>query len=234
MGYPVFIGKVEDGRFYITGEELHHARVKRIKTSHKILVNNLKGSLYLCQIEQITKKELTGKVLEKRAFPEKKLKIQLFLGMPNRLSKIDDLMEPITELGVSTLIPVITQNTAVKKEHIIKKIPKWQKISLNSIKQCLRPFPVEIKEPVYTGQIDTDAEKKIVFYEKEKTNRLKKEEGVSCVAVFIGAEGGITEEEIKLLQEKGFKPYTLGQYILKMETAVITGICQVNFSFDIV
>jgi len=230
MGLPRFIGKVEREEFIIEGEEYHHAKVRRVRERQQIEINDLKGNIYRGEVIQITKKYIKGKVLHKIEVEENPIEVELFLGIPNRPSKVDELMEAITELGVKRFIPVITKNTAVKEKDILKKIPKWEKISLNSIKQCGRLFPVEIKEPVSLEGIETEAERKVLFYEKEKERKL--EVGVKCkkVAVIVGPEGGFTEEEVKLLIKKGFTPYTLGNYILRMETAVITAICQVNFS----
>jgi len=228
-----FIGKVEKERFILAEEEFHHAKVKRVKKGQKIEINDLSGSIYLGVVENIDKKHITGRILKKLLVEEEDFYLELFLGMPNRLSKVDDLIEPVSQLGVSCFIPVITQNTAVKEKDILKKIPKWEKIALNSIKQCRRLFPVEIKKPVYLKEIKTDTEKRIVFYEKEKKFSLKdeKRKKIKTASIFIGAEGGITEKEIKILKEKKFKPASLGRYTLKMETAVITGICQVNFVY---
>jgi len=228
VGFPRFIGQVQDGKFIIEGDEYHHAKVRRVREGHKIEINDLKGNIYRGEVIEITKKEIKGSVLHKIEAKENPIEIELFLGVPNRLSKIDELMEAITELGVKRFIPVITKNTAVKEKDIRKKIPKWEKISLNSIKQCGRLFPVEIKEPIYLKEIETEAGRKVLFYEKEKERRL--EVGVKCkkIAVVVGPEGGFTEGEVKLLLKKGFTPYTLGNYILRMETAVITAICQVK------
>ncbi len=235
MGYPRFIGSVENNRFSITDEEFHHAKVRRVKEGFKIEINDLQGNIYLGQIEKIGKKSIEGIILEKIPQQEQKLSIQLFLAMPNRLSKIDELIEPITELGVKELIPVISENTAVKQADIIKKIPKWEKISLNSIKQCKRLFPVKIHQPIYPDQIQTNSQVKVVFYEKEKNRTMKKflNKTADSVAIYIGAEGGITEKEIKLLKEKGFLSVSLGNLILRMETAVISAVCQTNFIFNL-
>ena len=235
MGYPRFIGSVKDNRFFITDEEFHHAKVRRVKEGFKIEINDLQGNVYLGQIEKIGKKSIEGIILEKIPQQEPHLNIQLFLAMPNKLSKIDELIEPITELGVAELIPVISKNTAVKQSDVIKKISKWEKISLNSIKQCKRLFPIKIHQPIYPNQIQTDAREKIVFYEKEKNRTMKEflNKTADSVAIYIGAEGGITEKEIKLLTEKGFLTVSLGNLILRMETAVISAVCQTNFIFNL-
>ncbi|SNZ07887.1 16S rRNA (uracil1498-N3)-methyltransferase [Persephonella hydrogeniphila] len=233
MGIDRFLGKVDGERFILSDEEFHHAKVKRVKKNQHIEINDLKGNIYLGIVEDIGKKYIKGRILEKLSAEEDEFYLELFLGMPNRLSKVDELIEPISQLGVSCFIPVITKNTAVKGKDILKKIPKWEKIALNSIKQCKRLFPIEIKKPVHIKDIKTDSEKRIVFYEREKEFSLKKEKisKIKTVSIFIGAEGGITEDEIRLLKEKGFKSASLGRYTLKMEIAVITGICQVNFVY---
>ncbi len=232
MGIPRFIGKVEDTQFIIQDEEFHHAKVRRIKKGYKIEINDLQGNVYLGVVTDIEKKSIKGKILEKIPVIEDKFCINLFLGVPNKLSKIDELIPSITEIGVKRLIPVITKNTAVKEKEILRKIPKWEKISLNSIKQCGRLFPLKIDMPAAINKISPTSPIRVVFYEKEKSKTLKEmKTQTDSVDVFIGAEGGITDEEIEILKNKGFEAFSLGSYILRMETAVVTGICQVNFVF---
>ena len=232
MGIPRFIGKVEDTQFIIQDEEFHHAKVRRIKKGYKIEINDLQGNVYLGVVTDIEKKAIKGKILEKIPVIEDKFCINLFLGVPNKLSKIDELIPSITEIGVKRLIPVITKNTAVKEKEILRKIPKWEKISLNSIKQCGRLFPLKIDMPAAINKISPTSPVRVVFFEKEKSKTLKEmKTQTDSVDVFIGAEGGITDEEIEILKNKGFEAFSLGPYILRMETAVITGICQVNFVF---
>ncbi len=231
MSYPRFIGRVEDGYAFLESDEFHHAvKVRRIKEGYRIEVNDLNGNVYLTEIERIEKKRVIAKVIEKLKVEEERLKITLFQCMPNHLSKIDDIIEPISELGVYKLVPVISKNTAVKEKDILKKIKKWEKIAINSIKQCRRLYPLKIEKPVRLKEIKTEDKIKIVFYEREREKTVKEvKEKADSVSVLIGAEGGLTEEEIEILKEKGFETYSLGKNILRMETAIIVGICQVKF-----
>ncbi len=234
MAVPRFIGNVENNKVVLEGEEFHHAKVKRIREGEKIEINDLKGNIYLVQVEKIEKKKLIGKVLEKIEQKEEKLIINLYLCMPNHLSKVDDLIEPISELGVTTLIPVLSKYSAVKTGDIQRKIKKWEKIALNSIKQCKRLFPLDIKEPVNIKDIKPKGEYRFVFYEKEKINTLKSYLGKEgkVIDILIGAEGGLAKEEIINLKTKGFEAVSLGENILRMETAVTTAVCQVKFVFS--
>ncbi len=234
MAVPRFIGNIENNKVILEGEEFHHAKVKRIREGEKIEINDLKGNIYLVQVEKVEKRKLIGKVLEKIEQKEEKLKINLYLCMPNHLSKVDDLIEPISELGVTTLIPVLSKYSAVKTKDIQRKIKKWEKIALNSIKQCKRLFPLEINEPVNIKDIKPKGEYRFVFYEKEKINTLKNylEKEGNNIDILIGGEGGLAEEEIINLKTKGFEAVSLGENILRMETAVITAVCQVKFVFS--
>ena len=232
MPYPRFIGKVENETAYLTEEEFHHAKVRRIKEGYKIEINDLNGNIFLAQVEEITKKYLKAKILEKIPAQDLDTKINLFLAVPNKLSKIDELIEPISQLGVFSLTPVITKNSSLKEKDIQKKLEKWQKIALNSIKQCERLYPVEINKPIKLKEI-TVSERNFLFYEREEENTLKNFLGdkASEINILIGNEGGFTKEEVEFLIRKGYKTISLGKFILTMETAVITAICQTSFVY---
>jgi 16S rRNA (uracil1498-N3)-methyltransferase len=234
MAYPRFIGKIEGSYGFLTDEEFHHAKVKRIKKGYKIEINDLHGNVYLSEVEEIGKRELKAKILQKLPVEENPLKITLFQCMPNQLSKIDDLIEPVSELGVYELVPVISKNSAVKEKDVLKKIKKWEKIALNSIKQCERLFPVKVRKPIKFSEINLNSDIGFIFYEREKEQTLKNFIGkkANTVSVIIGAEGGITKDELNFAVKKGFKSVSLGKNILKMETAVISSVCQVNFVFS--
>lgn len=224
------IGKREGELIYITDEELQHLRVLRLKPSDRVEVNLLDGNVFEGEILEIDKKLAKVKPVKKLDIKEPSLKVTLFLGMPNQLSKVDDLIEPISQLGVDRLVPVITKRSAVKEKDILRKKEKWEKIALNSIKQCKRLFPVVVENPVNIHKINPEG-LRLVFYEKERLNSLKtvELEKTDRISVFIGPEGGFEEEEISLLKQRGFLVLSLGEYILKMETAVIVSLCQVNF-----
>ncbi len=234
MAIPRFIGKEENGYIFIEGDEYHHAKVRRVRVGSTVEINDLQGNVYKAKITDIQKKYIKGVVLEKVVQEEEKLKINLYLCMPNHLSKVDDLIESISELGVYSLIPVISKYTAVKEKDILKKSKKWEKIAFNSIKQCKRLFPLKIEKPTKIDNIKPEGEYRFVFYEKEKEKKLKEYFGKKGekIDLLIGAEGGLTQEEILKLKTLGFETISLGKNILRMETAVITAVCQVRFIFD--
>ena len=231
MSLPRFIGEKEDDYLILKDQEYSHAvKVLRIKQNDLIEINTLDGNIYLAKVKEISKNHLKALPIEKISVKEEGLKITLYQCMPNQLSKIDDIIEPLSQLGVYKLIPVISKNSAVKEQDIVKKLEKWQKIALNSIKQCKRPFPLIIEKPIKLYNIKSDDDLKVVFYEKEEQNKAKMlmNKTFYSVSVLVGNEGGFKEEEIEFLKNEGFIPMSLGEYILKMETAIIVGICQIK------
>lgn len=134
MAYPRFIGEIENNFAFLKEDELKHAKVRRIKEGYKIEINDLKGNIFLAQVEEMSKRYLKAKILEKLPSKELNIKINLFLAVPNKPSKIDDLIEPISQLRTYSLTPVITKTSALKEKDISKKLEKWKKIALNSIK----------------------------------------------------------------------------------------------------
>ena len=231
MNVHRFIGEKQGEVLILKDEEYHHAvKVLRVKLNDLIEINTLDGNVYVAKVLEIKKNQLIAKPIEKFSVKEESKKITLFQCMPNHLSKIDEIIEPLSQLGVYKLVPVISKNSAVKSQDVIKKIGKWEKIALNSIKQCKRPFPIIIEKPIKLYNISSKDDLKVVFYEKEKYNNVKmlKDQIYNSACVVIGNEGGFTDEEITYLKKEGFLPLSLGEYILKMETAIIVGICQIK------
>ncbi|AHF96776.1 MAG: RsmE family RNA methyltransferase [Desulfurella sp.] len=231
MSLPCFIGKFSDGYLIIDGQEYHHAiNVKRLKINDKIEVNDLNGNYFVATINKIEKKYLTAVINNKVKKNIPKTSIVLYQCLPNKLSKIDELIEPISQLNTTIFIPTISQYCALKPKDIESKIAKWEKIAIQSIKQCKRLFPVNIDKPQYLFNINPQEQIKIVFYENEKSMTLKNLEikKFDSIAILIGPEGGLSEKEIIYLQKKGFKTLSLATNILKTEVATITALSQIE------
>ena len=142
--------------------------------------------------------------------------------------KMDFLVQKVSELGITKIVPVITERTVVKivdakKEE--KKQERWQKIALEACKQCGRSRIPEITKAVKLKEAQkyfSACDEKLVCYEEEKTQSIVKTVNkAKCLGYFIGPEGGITEDEHKYLKEQGFVSVSLGKRILRAETAAI-------------
>lgn len=99
----------------ITGEDVKHIyKVLRVKPGEKVVVNNLESEEFLGEVEEVNKQEVSIKILEKLDVNnESNLNITLFQGMP-KAAKMDLIVQKCVELGVSEIIPTITDRVDVK------------------------------------------------------------------------------------------------------------------------
>lgn len=215
--------KIEkDEMFEIVGEEAKHIFVLRNNIGDIIEVNDKK-----CEILDISKQAIKCKVIDSaeiRGVP--KVKITLFQALL-KSDKMEYVIQKAVELGVSKIIPFNSKNVVVKLEEKdqTKKVDRYNKISKEASKQCGRSDIVEVEKIIdFNDILDKikNYKKCIVAYENE-TNSLKelirKSNGLDEVAIIIGAEGGFDKKEIDTLIENGCLSISLGDRILRAETA---------------
>ncbi|KDR95061.1 16S rRNA (uracil1498-N3)-methyltransferase [Peptoclostridium litorale DSM 5388] len=222
-----------EGKCSITNSEdvKHIAKVLRLKEGDEVEVCNGKNREFLCEIESVSKSSVDLAI--KREIDvnrESPVSVTIYQGLP-KAQKFELIVQKLTEVGVSRIVPVITERTVVKlssqKEE--KKSGRWEKIIHSAAKQSKRGVL-----PVLEGAMNLkDAmedikgnELNIVPYENESAVGIKqtlREKGseAKSVGIFIGPEGGFEEEEIHVLSENGVVPVTLGKRILRTETASI-------------
>ena len=140
--------------------------------------------------------------------------------------KFEWMLQKACELGVSKIVPFVSKNTIVKldEKKAEKKLVRWNEILLAATKQCNRNTLVEL-EPV-TSLKDLSnfkSECNLVAYEKESdaskhmAHYLK--DDPQSITVCIGPEGGFEESEIQILNDFGYDNCSLGNNILRAETA---------------
>ena len=201
------------------------------KDEHIEICNSETSKNYLCEINKIEKEEIECNILENlRSNVETDIKVTIFQGLP-KADKMEYIIEKCTEIGVKEITPVIMKRTIVKLEEKdkIKKLDRWNKIAEVASKQSKRDEILKVNNIINFKQIFekiSDYDILLVAYENENKNTLKKvlntlkgnKENLK-IAVVIGPEGGIDETEINRLELEGFKTVTLGNRILRTETA---------------
>lgn len=220
---------------YIKNEDVNHIKnVLRKKVEDKIEVCNQEtGDAYLCEIEQLDDNEILTKIIEKLNETETNIKIDIYQGLP-KAEKMELIIQKSVELGVNSIIPVSLKRCVVKLEgkNQNKKIERWQKIAESAAKQCGRNIIPKIENIIKIKQFEElskNYDSLIVAYENEKEYTLKQEiqkikqsnKKELKIAVVIGPEGGLAEEEIETLKNYGAKIVTLGKRILRTETVTL-------------
>ena len=220
----------------ITGNDFNHiANVLRMKVGEQFSVSirgDEDGKEIFYEIESINSSSVVGKLcFIEEGSQELPSKIYLFQGLP-KVDKMELIIQKAVELGAFEIVPMATKRCVVKldEKKSQSKIKRWQAIAEAAAKQSKRAIipnvhmPMTMKEAV---QYAKDMDVKLIPYENaEHMDETKKLiEGIKpgeSVAVFIGPEGGFSEEEIELCRASDIKPITLGKRILRTETAGFT------------
>ena len=218
----------------------HIARSLRARIGEKLLMVNENRIKLEGKIEEITKTEIKVRV-EKQYPSENSLKFDLYLAQAPLRSDFQNLViEKATELGVKGIYPILTDNCSVSKNIIEKKISKWQKIMYEASKQCERAdipecFGIEkLENIIVNGQFN----RVIAFCERDYKQTLKdyaKKNKISegeKILIIVGPEGGFSRREFEMFEKSDIIMLTLGDLILKAETAVIVGLGNVIYEFS--
>jgi len=209
----------------------HIKNVLRLKIDDDISVCTENGQNYICSIKEINKNSVICQILKEELInTETKNYITLFQGLP-KADKFEYIIQKCTELGVKEIVPVITNRCVVKLDSKSEKakLDRWSKIAEAASKQSNRNIITKINNIIDINKIvDLIKEYDIILvpYENEKETTLKKvlkdieKENVK-IGIVIGPEGGFEEYEINILKQAGGKIVTLGNRILRTETAGI-------------
>ncbi len=216
----------------IEGDEAKHIlSVMRYRTGDTIYVVDGKGFRYNVLIEKTSKSSLQGKILSRiRRENEPACNITLAQSVC-RQERMDFLIEKATEIGVSSIIPIITQRGLVKIGESPKsraKIERWRRIAIASMKQSLRTVLPKIENIItfenLLPRIKSYDLTLIASLEKDSKNiqdfeDLKRK--VKKILLIVGPEAGFTPDELSKAKFHGAIPVTLGTRRLRAETAGI-------------
>lgn len=159
---------------------------------------------------------------------ESSLEIVLLQALPEK-ERMELIIQKVTELGVSTIIPFKSERSTSLKEREAKqkKAHRWQHIAVKAVQQSRRARVPCVGECQAFQEVLEDCGKdglRVLLWEKEGENlkSVLRQQPTQKVYAMVGPEGGFTEDEVKLAKKKGFIPVKLGQRILRTETAAIT------------
>ncbi|OIO76387.1 MAG: hypothetical protein AUJ85_00515 [Elusimicrobia bacterium CG1_02_37_114] len=230
---------IVNNKFTIKGPEARHLiKVLRAVPYEKIRLFDGKGKIYSGEITTIKRDVLSGKILSKIPCNTKKFKLRLFVSLIKN-ERFRLLLEKVTEVGVNEIIPVITSRTVfgIPKDRIDEKHSRWQRVILSAVKQCCCEKIPEILKPIAFSDIFScikENEITLILYEHEEKTTVREALSMSkpespILNLIIGPEGGFTEGEVDYAKKHGFIPVTLGNNILRAETAAVVGCALINY-----
>jgi 16S rRNA (uracil1498-N3)-methyltransferase len=206
--------------------------VLRMQEGRELIVFNGQGGEYSAQIKEIGKKQIAIQISQfsedNRQSP---LELHLAIGI-SRGERMDWVLQKATELGVTQIIPLITERTEVKikGEKQDKKMQHWQQIIISACEQCQRNLLPVLQEPqLIENWIKTVATDYRFVLHHRNDQSLSKSTAPKSVTLLIGPEGGLSEEEILLSEKEKFQSLRLGPRVLRTETAPVAAISLVQY-----
>lgn len=243
--YKFFVEPEQIGEdtVFITGEDVNHiVHVLRMKKGEQVLVSTSNDREYLCEITALEEEAVQLKLLDvygsNRELP---IEVTLYQALPKG-DKMETVIQKMVELGAVRIVPVVTKRCVVQldQKKAAKKVARWNAISEAAAKQSKRNKIPEVMMPMSFAEALLDAKKleaALIPYENAEgmeQARCMVDEAVKkrSLGIFIGPEGGFTEQEIEKSQQNGVKPISLGHRILRTETAGMMLMSVIMFATD--
>lgn len=242
--FYVDLSAIHKDNIVIEGSDVNHIKnVLRLTSGDDIVICDGSGTDYYCVIDEVSKEQVSVKINERvECKAELESKIYLFQGLPKK-DKMELIVQKAVELGAHEIIPVNMKRSIVKIDNAKKeqaRINRWQTIADEASKQSRRGILPNVHGLVsYKEALDMAKELDVVIlpYELAKdmsyTRKVISEiEKGQSVGIFIGPEGGFDESEIVMAKELGVKPITLGNRILRTETAGLAILAMIVYELE--
>lgn len=234
--------QINNEKIAINNDDYNHiVNVLRMKKGDILLITNKDSKeTFNCKIEEINTNEVICNILYKENKEvELNVNIDLFQGLP-KADKMEYIIQKCVELGVHKIVPVNMKYCVARIKDEEKKNIRWNKISEVAAKQCKRNIIPKIEKSINISTLYNEIkvyDLAIVAYENEDNITLKKvlrdNSHIKNIAVIIGPEGGISSGEIEKLKENGARIVSLGNRILRTETAPITILSMMVYEYEL-
>lgn len=221
----------------LSAGDLHHAvAVLRVRAGEELDLVTPAGRVWRVSVRSATPEALTAHVADEMLDPGALAapRVTLVFGVAKG-SKNDDIIEGAVEVGVAQVLPVLTARSIVKldAEKRAERGDRWRRVALASAKQSRRASVPDVRDPVMLSEVVPLLEcydLVLVAWEEASAGSRGVREAITSsgglptaarVAVVVGPEGGLAQEEIAVLDRVGAVTVTLGSTILRAETAAV-------------
>ena len=211
----------------LSAEEAHHAiHVLRLKVGDALNVFDGRGHEAQARVAEITKDSVRLTILQRSNTAPLPCRITLAQAIPKK--SMDLIVQKATELGVASIVPLVSERSVVKLDEDSRRMDRWHEIALEACKQCGNNWLPEIQPPQKTRDFLTSPGKfdlKLIASLQPDSKPLKAILGEaakpSSILILIGPEGDFTPAELGLAKSAGCRPLSLGPLVLRADTAAI-------------
>ncbi len=222
---PVYGGKIS----FSDPEQLHHMKnVLRLKPGDQVVVFDNEGNVWVSIINSIKRKEAILEIKERKPpQPGANTKISIACAVPKQ-SRMDDIIDKLTQLGVDSIIPLVTERANIQREDMKEsRLMRWKKIARSAAEQSGRnrlPLISPIKKISEVLEQAAKYDLKLVptlTVASQPIREVLPDQLPANTLVLIGPEGDFSLEEVQLILKAGYQPVSLGPTVLRVETAAL-------------
>ena len=242
----IFIDAPLDTMITIPKDTTHHLlTVFRHKMEKPVLVGGSDGRTGVYQIQDVVDGEasakLVGDIQDESVSEVEVVLVQGFL----KADKLEWVLQKTTELNVHSVYAVPMKNCVVqyKMDKLPQKVQRWEKIMKEAAQQCgrskLPEFTADLTLADVLAREQANGSLLLVAYENEHSLTLKaaleqaeSEDVIQRVVIFIGPEGGLSNDELTQFEAADARVVTLGQTILRAETAAVGAVSMLQYALN--
>lgn len=222
---------------FLEGDEAKHlTQVVRIQPDQWITVFDGLGNFAQAKVLSVSKQRVDLMLDLAESQPAPLPEITLAQAIPKG-KNMDWIVQKAVELGVSKIQPLVTRHTIVSPGDA--KAEKWRRTALEACKQCAQFSIPSIEEPMtFADWIarDDDSDLKIIASLADNPHGFREtlatRPDTDSITLLIGPEGDFTPEETTAALATGYIPVTLGDLVLRVETATLFCLSAVRFHFQ--
>jgi len=230
----------------LDGREAHHAlHVLRLKRGDAVMVLDGAGNEVSCEVDSATKDSLSLAVKDKKFSAPLPCAVTLLQSVPKG-KIIESIIQKSVELGARRIVPILSERvlTQLDGDDAEKKRDKWQQVAIEAIKQCGAAWLPKVDAPVTLAEFIARGEKFDLLligslqperrHPRAVLREFEKQHGrlPQSIGVWIGPEGDFTLDELNAIQAAGAQPISLGQLVLRVETATIYCLSFLNYELN--
>jgi 16S rRNA (uracil1498-N3)-methyltransferase len=221
MHHRIYVDAITSPHVTVEGDEFHHAiRVVRARVGEPVELFDRTGQLAAATVEAIERDRAVIRV--DAPLPSRETTHPLHLAMAIiQLEKFELVLQKATELGVHSFIPLVTEYVELRPERYSGKTERWQKIVFEAVKQSGRSVVPRIEAPATFEDAVRRAGTKI-FFDADAPPGPRGD--LTEATLFIGPEGGWSEEELALARAAQCLFQRIGPRRLRAETAAIAAV----------
>ncbi|HHU23345.1 MAG TPA: 16S rRNA (uracil(1498)-N(3))-methyltransferase [Clostridiales bacterium] len=237
----VAASNIGNGAALLTGSDAQHVKVLRMKLGERLVICDGNGTDHHCRITKLGDGHVEAEILETRPCPaEPTVKCTVLAGFPKG-ERSDYLVQKCTEVGASEIIFFVSKRCVSRPDGkgLAKKLTRWQRIAEEAAKQSGRGIIPRVSAlGSFVEALDKAVKSDLALFMYETGQRISLRQAleaagrIKSVSVITGPEGGFEQHEADIAAAAGLKLCSMGERILRCETAPVVALSAIMYATD--